>query len=259
MRNRGVEIDLQGDVIRNKDLVWTVGGNMAYNKNVVLDLGEANEFEFQYTGIIREGLPYGAHYAPKWAGVDPTNGDAQYYTPDGQITTNYNAATLSVAEFGTYIPEITGGLNTSLTYKDFYFNALFVFNARVMRYNNEDYFNENPSFITSNQSTRFLYDRWMKPGDIAILPRIDAGRNYTSRDIQDASYVRLRNVNIGYNVPRSLIGKWKFISGVNINLQAQNLLTFTKWRGFDPENGNEYARFSYPAPRTYVVGLNVNF
>ncbi len=259
MRNRGVEIDLQGDVIRTKDLTWTIGGNMAYNKNVVLDLGGANEFEYQYTGIIRVGLPYGSHYAPKWAGVNPDNGNPQYYTPDGKITNTYNAATLSVADFGTYIPLITGGFNTAVTWKDFYFNALFSFNAKVNRYNNEDYFNENPSFITSNQSTRMLYDRWKKPGDQAILPRIGAARNFTSRDIQDASYVRLRNVNLGYNLPQSLIGKWKFVSGVQINLQAQNLFTWTKWRGFDPENGNEYARFSYPAPRTYVIGLNVNF
>ncbi|MGN6420258.1 MAG: TonB-dependent receptor [Pseudobacter sp.] len=259
MRNRGVEIDLQADVIKTKDLIWTVGGNMGYNKNVVLDLGGADEFEFQYTGIIRVGLPYGSHYAPKWAGVNPANGDPQYYTPDGQITTNYNAATLSVADFGTYIPVITGGFNTSFTWKDFYVNALFSFNAKVMRYNNEDYFNENPSFITSNQSVRLLNDRWKKPGDNAILPRISASRTFTSRDIQDASYVRLRNVNIGYNLPASMLSKWKFISGVQINLQGQNLLTWTKWRGFDPENGNEYARFSFPAPRTFVLGLNVNF
>ncbi|QEC40381.1 TonB-dependent receptor [Pseudobacter ginsenosidimutans] len=259
MRNRGVEIDLQADVVKNRDLVVTVGGNMGYNKNTVLELGGETEMEFQYTGILRPGLPYGAHYAPKWAGVNPANGDPQYYTRDGQITTNYDANTLSVAEFGTYIPVITGGFNAAVTWKDFYFNALFSFNAKVMRYNNEDYFNENPSFTTSNQSVRFLYDRWKKPGDNAILPRIDAPRNYTSRDIQDASYVRLRNVNIGYNLPKSLISKWKFITGVQINLQGQNLLTWTKWRGFDPENGNEYARFSYPSPRTYVVGLNVNF
>jgi len=259
MRNRGVEIDLQGDVVRTRDLQWTVGANMAYNKNEVLDLGGVEEFEYQYTGIIRVGLPFGSHYAPKWAGVNPANGDPQYYTADGQITTDYNSATMSVAEFGTYVPVITGGFNTSLTWKAFYVNALFSFTAKVNRYNNEDYFNENPSFITSNQSTRLLYDRWKKPGDNAILPRIDAPRNYTSRDIQDASYVRLRNVNIGYNLPQSVISKLKVISGIQINLQAQNLVTWTKWRGFDPENGNEYARFSYPAPRTYVVGLNVNF
>ncbi|WP_276483403.1 TonB-dependent receptor [Paraflavitalea pollutisoli] len=259
MRNRGVEIDLQGDIVKSKSVTWTLGANMAYNKNKVLDLGGSNEFENGYTGIIRVGLPYGSHYAPKWAGVNPANGDPQYYTPDGQITTDYNAATLSVAEFGTYIPEITGGINTSVTWKDFYFNALFSFNARVYRYNNEDYFNENPSFITSNQSVRLLYDRWKKPGDNAILPRIDAPRNFTSRDIQDASFVRLRNVNLGYNLPKSVINRLKVISGIQINLQAQNLATWTKWRGFDPENGNEYARFSYPAPRTFVVGLNVNF
>ena len=259
MRNRGVEIDLQGDVIRNKTITWTLGANMAYNKNKVLDLGGADEFENGYTGIIRVGLPFGAHYAPKWAGVDPANGDPLYYDRSGKITTDYDAATMSVAEFGTYIPEITGGINTGVTWKDLYFNALFSFNARVMRYNNEDYFNENPSFITSNQSTRLLYDRWKKPGDNAILPRISADRNYTSRDIQDASFLRLRNANIGYNLPKRVLARLPFIKSAQIYLQGQNLLTWTKWRGFDPENGNEYARFSYPVPRTYVAGLNVNF
>jgi TonB-linked SusC/RagA family outer membrane protein len=259
MRNRGVEIDLQGDIIRKPELTWTMGVNMAYNKNKVLDLGSAEEFEHGYTGIIRVGLPFGAHYAPKWAGVNPDNGDPQYYNAKGEITTDYNAATMSVAEFGTYIPEITGGFNTGLTWKNFYVNALLSFNARVMRYNNEDYFNENPSFITSNQSTRLLYDRWKKPGDNALLPRISARRNFTSRDIQDASFLRLRNANIGYNLPKNLLSSIRFVRGAQIYLQGQNLFTWTKWRGFDPENGNEYARFSYPTPRTYVVGLNVNF
>ena len=259
MRNRGIEVDVQGDVIRTKKLLWTVGANMAYNKNVVLDLGGSEEFEYQYTGIIRVGLPYGAHYAVKWAGVNPANGDPQYYDASGKITTDYNAATMSVAEFGTYIPLITGGFNTSVNWNNFYFNALFTFTAKVMRYNNEDYFNENPSFTSSNQSTRLLYDRWKKPGDHAILPRISAGRSFTSRDIQDASYLRMRNVNLGYNLPKSLLSKWKIIEAVQVNLQAQNLLTFTNWRGFDPENGNEYARFSYPSPRTFVLGLNVKF
>ncbi len=83
-----------------------------------------NEFEYQYTGIIRVGLPFGSHYAPKWAGVNPANGDPQYYTADGQITTDYNAATLSVAEFGTYVPVITGGFNTSLNLERFLFQCL---------------------------------------------------------------------------------------------------------------------------------------
>ncbi|MBN8852447.1 MAG: SusC/RagA family TonB-linked outer membrane protein [Sphingobacteriales bacterium 50-39] len=258
MQNRGVELDLQGDVIKNKDLTWTLGGNMAYNKNKVLDLGGYDEFQYGYTGIIRVGLPFGAQYAPKWAGVDPANGNPLYYDRYGKITTSYNEDTMSVAGFGTYVPVITGGFTSNLSYKGFTLSALFSFNAKVTRYNNEDYYNENPSFITSNQSTRMLYDRWKKPGDHAILPRISAKRNFSSRDFQNASYLRLRNVKLGYDLS-GLLGSRKYIQGAQVYMQAQNLLTWTKWRGFDPENGNEYAKFSYPSPRTYTLGLNVNF
>ncbi|MEO6915403.1 MAG: hypothetical protein ABI151_06835, partial [Chitinophagaceae bacterium] len=259
VRNKGVELDLQVDVIKNKELTWTLGGNIAYNKNQVTDLGGADAFDIGYTGIIMVGKPLGTHFAPKWAGVDPATGNPQYYTTTGAITTTYNAATLSVAEFGTYNPSTTGAFNTSLQWKGFTATALVVFVADVQRYNNEDYYTENPSFKTSNQSTRMLYDRWKKPGDIAILPRIGAPRNYTSRDIYDASYTRLRNVNIGYTIPVSVFSKLKGIRGIRVFVQGENLYTWTDWRGFDPENGNEYNRFSYPSPRTYTAGLNVNF
>ncbi|HXO76615.1 MAG TPA: hypothetical protein VN824_15290, partial [Puia sp.] len=258
MQNRGVEIDLQGDIIKTRDLTWTVGANMAYNKNKVISLGGYDEFQYGYTGIIRVGLPFGSQYAPKWAGVDPANGDPRYYDRSGKITTDYNEDTMSVAGFGTYIPVITGGFNTTLLYKGFSFSALFSFNAKVTRYNNEDYYNENSSFLTSNQSTRMLYDRWQKPGDHAILPRVDAERNFSSKDFQDASYLRLRNVKLGYDLT-ALLGNRKYISGAQLYVQAQNLFTWTKWRGFDPENGNEYNVFAYPTPRTYTLGLNVNF
>jgi TonB-linked SusC/RagA family outer membrane protein len=259
MRNRGVEFDLQGDIIKNKDFTWTIGGNMSYNKNVVLDLGGYNEFEYGFSGIIRVGQPFGAHYAPKWAGVDPATGNPQYYDQQGKITTNYDASTMSVTGFGTYIPAVTGGFNTTVRWKDFTMNALFSFTENVHRYNHEDYYNENPSFVTSNQSVRMLYDRWEKPGDHAILPRISADRTFTSRDIQDASYIRFRNINIGYTLPKSLTGNQTFIQSLKVYVQAENLCTWTKWRGFDPENGNEYANFSYPAPRIYTLGLNANF
>lgn len=259
VRNRGFEIDLQGDIIKNEKLTWTIGGNYSYNKNEVTDLAGTDQFENGYTGLVKVGLPLGTHYAPKWAGVDPATGNPLYYNKDGTTTTTYNAATLSVTGFGTYIPAITGGFNSSLSWKGLSINALFSFMDKVYRYNNEDYYNENPSFKTSNQSTRMLYDRWKKPGDIAILPKIAAARNYTSRDIYDASFIRFRNLNIGYSIPKQLTARIKGIRGIQVFVQAENLYTWTKWRGFDPENGNEYARFSYPSPRTYTGGLNVNF
>ena len=259
MRNRGIEMDVQGDVIRRKDFTWTVGVNFAYNKNVITDLGAAGEFTQGQSQIVRVGLPYGSHYAPKWAGVDPANGDPLYYDRSGNKTTNYNETALSVAEFGTYIPPFTGGINTAVNWKGFYLNALFTFADKAMRYLNEDYYNENPSFASSNQSKRMLYDRWKKPGDNAILPRITAARGFSSKDIQDASYIRLRNVNIGYNFPKEIMTHIRFVQGIQVFAQAQNLYTWTKWKSFDPENNNGEGMFDYPSARTYTFGLNVNF
>jgi hypothetical protein len=205
------------------------------------------------------GLPYGSHYAPKWAGVDTQTGEGLYYDRQGKKTRDYNETTLSVAEFGTYIPPFTGGFNTAFIWKTFYVNALFTFADKTMRYLNEDYYNENPDFGSSNQSVRMLYDRWKKPGDNAILPGFAAGRRFSSKDIQDASYLRLRNVNIGYHFPKQLLSNMKFVQGIQVFVQAQNLYTWTKWKSFDPENNNGEGMFDYPSARTYTIGLNVNF
>ena len=259
MRNRGIETDIQADVLKVGDFTWSLGFNIAYNKNVITNLGSSDQFEQNTTEIVKVGHPYGSHYAPKWAGVNPENGDAQYYTRTGEITTDYNFSALSIAEFGTYVPSITGGFNTGFRWKGFYLNALFTYADKTNRYNNEDYYNENPDFATSNQTTRMLYNRWKNPGDNAILPRFDNERNFTSRDIQDASYVRLRNVNLGYSVPANIMSRIKYIKGIHLFVQAQNLHTWTKWRGFDPEDSDGEAQFDYPSARTYTAGLNVNF
>jgi hypothetical protein len=104
-----------------------------------------------------------------------------------------------------------------------------------------------------------LEDRWKAPGDNAILQRFDVPRNFTSKDIQDASFLRLRNITLGYNVPKSILEKTKFVKNVRVFVQGQNLFTWTKWRGLDPENNSVSGRFQYPNTRTYTAGLNVNF
>ncbi|RYE20821.1 MAG: SusC/RagA family TonB-linked outer membrane protein, partial [Sphingobacteriaceae bacterium] len=89
MQNKGIEIDLQGDIIRNNDWLVNVYGNFAYNKNTITSLGQVNQFE-QGTAIIKVGLPVGSHYTVKSAGVDPQTGNYLYYNRDGSTTTTYN-------------------------------------------------------------------------------------------------------------------------------------------------------------------------
>jgi len=103
-----------------------------------------------------------------------------------------------------------------------------------------------------------LYDRWKKPGDVAHLQRIDIPRNFTSKDIQDASFMRLRNLKVNYHLPLGKMGL-SYLKSVNLFVQGENLFTWTTWRGLDPENNRVYGRFEYPNARKYTAGLNVNF
>lgn len=260
MRNRGVEFDIRGDIIRKNDFVWSLGINAAYNKNQILELGAGlDDLPDGDTRILKIGMPYGSYYAPNWAGVNPETGESQYYNRDGSITTVYNINEQSVAESGSLYPSLTGGFTTGFGWRGITLDALFSFVSDVMRWNNEDFYNENQRYMTSNQTLRMLEDRWKKPGDIATLQRIDIPRQFTSKDIQDASYLRLRNVNLGYSIPANLIEQIGLVRSVKVFVQAQNLFTWTSWRGLDPENNSVYGRFQYPAARTYTAGINVNF
>jgi len=260
MRNRGVELSLSGDIIQTKDFNWNVGVNMAYNKNVILHVTDlADELREGDTRIIKVGLPYGTYYATQWAGVDPATGDPLYYDREGQVTTVYNTETQAVPLGVNMFPKFTGGITTSFSWKDLSMSALFSFVSDVSRWNNIDFYNENERYMTSNQSKRMLYDRWKKPGDVTTLQRIDAPRNFTSKDIQDASFMRLRNLKVNYNVPvRSLLNT-SVIKSINVFVQGENLFTWTKWRGLDPENSRQYGRFEYPNARKYTAGISVNF
>ena len=259
MANKGVEFSLSGDVVQTRDFNWNIGINGGYNQNKILRVSDvSDEWMDGDTRIIKVGLPYGTYYAPRWAGVDPANGDALYYNADGSVTNVYNSEQQSVPLSAAMYPKFTGGITTSVRWKDLTLNALLSFVSGVQRWNNIDFYIETERYMTSNQSKRMLYDRWKKPGDEAHLQRIDIPRNFTSKDIQDASFMRLRNLQLNYHVPATLFGKTIFKSA-DIFVQGQNLFTWTTWRGLDPENNRQYGRFEYPNARKYTLGVNVNF
>ncbi len=259
MVNKGVELALNGDLIRLENFNWNIGFNGAFNQNRIDRVSDiTDELPEGDTRYIKVGLPYGTYYAPLWAGVDPATGEALYYNKDGSITNVYNAEQQSVPLAASRYPDFTGGITSSIRWKDLTLNALFSFVSGVERWNNIDFYIETERYMTSNQSKRMLYDRWKKPGDIAHLQRIDIPRNYTSKDIQDASFMRLRNLKLNYNLPTSLWGGTMFRS-VNLFVQGENLVTWTSWRGLDPENDRQYGRFEYPNARKYTAGINVNF
>lgn len=273
LENKGLEFALHSNNFVG-DFKWTTDFNIAFNKNKILNI---NGPEITPNGInyVIEGQPIGVFKMRKYAGVDPDNGDAIYYLNDtsNEATSNYNLAGDLIV--GSPNPDFTGGLNNYLEYKGVDMNVLLSF-----VYGNE-VFNGGGRYQSANadwfdNQTVDQMDRWQKPGDITDVPQARLGEsngtNNSSRYLSDASYLRVRNINLGYNLPVRLINKIN-LAGMRVYVGVQNLYTFTKYKGWDPEvnytgtgrstqNTNiiqGYDFYTAPQARTYTLGVNLSF
>ena len=125
-------------------------------------------------------------------------------------------------------------------------------------FNNQTFFQENPNFAQFNLSTAML-SIWRNPGDITDIPAFGNNRQFSSRDIENASYTRLTNVTIAYNMPAKFLEKINFIDGIRVYAQGSNLYTWTNFEGFDPEDSNNISLSEYPNPSMFTLGLDINF
>lgn len=259
IRNRGVEININGDIIRNKNLVWTVFANFAYNKNKVISLGGESSYETG-TENITVGLPLGSHYEVEWAGVDAATGQPLYYNKAGNVT-NVRSDDDRVQKFGTWEAPRKGGFGTSVKFKGFDLSVLFSWEQGSKKVDNMEYFLENPvGFLSGgyNQSADLHF--WQKPGDIVNTPSPAYGTTFSSKIIHDASFLRLRDVTLSYSIPKNILAKAKYVSNLRVFVQGNNLFIWTKWRGRDPEAGATNINLSeFPNPRTITGGLQINF
>ncbi|RED43314.1 TonB-linked SusC/RagA family outer membrane protein [Winogradskyella eximia] len=256
MQNKGVDGQITGTVLQKKDFSWSLNFNFNYNKNEITDLGQVDEYELG-TSIVREGLAFGSHYAVGWAGVNPANGQALYLDGDGNITDVFSDEN-ALAKWGSYEPTWTGGFGTQINYKGFNVSAQFTWVNDYYRYNNQTFFQENPNFSNFNLSTAML-DIWRTPGQITDIAGFGNNREFSSADIEDASYMRLTNVTIGYTVDPEVLENINLFSGIRVYVQGQNLYTWTNFGGFDPEDDNNIAGYEYPTPRTITFGVDLNF
>lgn len=273
MENRGVEFVLNTQNITSKDFKWTTNLNVSYNKNKVTKLDgnqqiiPGNDGRFLNSLLVGEAI--GVFYGPKYAGVDPDNGDALYYETDGKTTTNdYNLAGNFVV--GNPNPDIIAGITNAVSYKGVELSFLFqgVFGNQIM--NGAGGF-MSASFDYFDNQTREQLDRWQKPGDITNVPQLRLlganGTSASSRYIYDGDYVRLKNITLAYNVPKDFIQKFK-LNSLRVYATAVNLLTFTDYPGWDPEVNTDYRAgnrnqgsdfYAAPQIKNISIGLNLGF
>ena len=260
MVNRGVELNLSATVLQIRDFSWSLNTNVGYNHNRLVELyGDVKEYELANTNTkLVVGHPVGEFYINRYAGVNPANGDALWYDKYGNLTNELRDEDKVLVGKNYHAPW-QGGFGTNLSWKGLTLSAQFSWVADRWMINNDRYFDEsNGRFATYNQSRRLL-NRWKNPGDITDIPRHGEYTEFDSRLLEDASFMRLKNLMLGYALPSDLLKKTGFIRGLRVYAQAQNLFTFTKFSGLDPEGTSNLYAAQYPMSRQFTFGLDLMF
>jgi TonB-linked SusC/RagA family outer membrane protein len=271
LENKGVELLLNSRNIETKDFKWNTSFNIGFNKNKVKNIqGQVIEGSSFQRAV--EGEPIGVFFMPKFLGVDPANGDALYLGEDDKPTNDYNVAKLVVV--GDPNPDYTGGFTNNVSYKGFDLNVFFTFVHGNEIYNNGGRFMSSGFGGGRDNQTKEILNRWQKPGDLTNIPRLSYifgnGERTSSRWIYDGSYIRLRQLSLGYTLPAST-NKFFKINSARFFVAAYNLWLKTNYIS-DPEvntlgtqvtgvqnisGGVDF--YTIPQPKTFTVGLNVKF
>ena len=273
VRNKGFELNLDANLLSLKDWQWDFSFNLAHNKNKIEELyGGAP----QISGLRRfeEGRDMDDLYMAEWAGVDPETGSPQWYTTDEDgkrvLTNSYSEATGAKTYVGSAAPKVTGGFNTMLTWKDLSFSASFAYSMGAKLYaSGRELLDSDGAYDTYNQMVlKDGWVRWEKPGDIATHPKAISGGNAnahktSSRYLEDADYLTLKNITLAYRLPKNFLSKLG-LEDVTLSFSADNLFTITPYSQVDPatasyEGNGAGSSTVYPTVRKYVFGLSVGF
>ncbi|MGL5979660.1 MAG: SusC/RagA family TonB-linked outer membrane protein [Phocaeicola sp.] len=261
MVNQGVEFSLDADVIRTKNFSWNLSVNASYNHNKITELYNGlDEFEMGRTNTkLVVGRSVGEFYMNRYAGVNPANGDPLWYDKNGNVTNEFREEDKVMMD-KNYIAPWQGGFGTALSWKGFHLSAQFSWVADRWVINNDRYFEESNGLYTGyNQSRRLLYDRWKNPGDITDIPRHGVTPQFDTHLLENASFLRLKNLMLSYSFDQKWLQKTKFLTSARLYVQGQNLLTFTGFSGLDPENSSNIYSAQYPASRQYSLGVELSF
>jgi TonB-linked SusC/RagA family outer membrane protein len=272
MSNKGIELQINSTNIRTKDLEWTSSFQISHNANLIEKLPISFSQYSRDWVRLQQGYPMYSFWLYKQLYVDPQTGNAVYQdvNKDGKITTDDRQIV------GNAWPKFTGGLRNTLKYKDFDLSAFVYFSVGNDVFNMNRFFQEHGGVRGTNWGLlESQMRRWQKPGDITDIPRASTVQNpdgsynndfQSSRFLEDGSFLRLRNLTIGYTLPQKIANK-AGLSKLRIYVSGTNVFTITKYSGADPE-GNTAADQTNgtvqgldfaipPQPRQIVFGANI--
>lgn len=270
LSGNGIEVVLNSKNISSGPLRWDTNVNVAKNTNKITELPNANADIIASPNINRVGEAVSSFYLVEFAGADPANGDALYYIDGiGSATTNdYSQANRVIA--GHSAPDLIAGLTNEISYNNLSLSFTFVGEWGASIYNGGGVYQSTNADYYDNQ-TRDQLNRWQNEGDITNVPQARLyGANGTAestRYLEKASFIKLRNVMLSYTLPKNWLRKAS-ITNARLYVSGVNLLTFTDYSGYDPESrmdssgygfGAGFTFYSAPTAKTMSIGINVNF
>ena len=288
IRNTGIEMAINAIAIKTRDFTWRLDLNIAANKNKMLALSDKESVTEMVisrgdpTQILTVGGGAFDWYMPKWLGVDPDNGqplweDIIYDDNGNEIdrvpTSVYTDAAEDYQVMGSPFPDFAGGFGTVLAYKGISLNVAFVYSYgnEIYHTNRQELDNDGENISVNAMKLQDGWSRWVNPGDDATHPESVYGGNmnsnkYSSRYLEDGSYLRLRNITLAYDLPAIYAQKIK-LQGLRVYFSVDNLKTWTKYSGADPDvplylgaynlPGTQF--FKYPISKQFIVGLDISF
>ena len=287
MQNSGVELTMNGVMVQKKNFKWSANLNLTHYKNVINELEPGKEASGYQNGSYwrRVGGSLYDYYMIKYAGVDPQTGDALYYKDvttmkpvlDAagnavpgmyqnvtEVTTTKVAAEATKYQLGkSSLPDVFGGFGTTVEFFGFDVSVATAFSLGGYCYDST-----YAGLMNSSAGSNYhidMFKRWQKPGDITDVPRLENGnQNMTGgttndRFLTDASWFSLKNVQVGYTVPKKLLKKYVGIESLRIYAVGDNLFLGAKRYGLDPRQGlgGGTSTDSYSAMRTVSFGVNI--
>lgn len=277
MFNKGIELQLNADIIRWKGVTWNMNVNLSTVKNQITKMPDAVPEFITGTKKYSVGASIYQYWLRTYYGVDPTDGAALYVANNtaasstrrlisnksGAVDTVTTAIANGKFEYqGTAIPDLYGSFSPTISYKGISLSALFTFQVGGKTY--DDAFARLMSAGTYGGAVSDeILQRWQQPGDITNVPRMDAGRltdfnGTSSRWLIDASYLNIRAINLSYEMPKSLISRIKG-SSAQLFVSAENLAFFSKRKGLNNQQAfSGVTSNAYPPAKILTIGLTLN-
>ena len=270
MRNRGVEVAIKGIAIKSADFNWTTSFNIANNANTVIKSVTTPGANGNY--FLGPGVDYYTYYQKLYAGVDPANGNALWYTDGTKTATTTSYTTAQYAKFRQADPKIFGGFNNTFNYKGIILSFDFYFNFGNTIYDSYGSYLTAGVYSSAYNKYQYIYENaWTTPGQVTSVPKFVAGGipanggadgSFSTRYFYYGDFIRLKNATIGYDFKNVSMLKKFGLSKLYLYARGTNLWlkTYDKRLPFDPEVGISGAsNVEQTQARIATIGLNVGF